>query len=220
MKNLLIAANWKSNMTKAEAKSWLEEFSLLDHPKDAEVVLFAPFTLLDMIASYIKINDLPIHLGAQDISPFDHGAFTGEINSDQLKEFGNYVLIGHSERRSNFSESNEMINKKIEKALSAGLKIVVCVSELDQVKELSSEDLIIAYEPLSAIGSGNPENPTETKSFADQIKEVKNVTIIYGGSVNSENVKNYSSLENINGVLVGSESLHAEPFSSLIKNAI
>ncbi len=220
MKKLINAANWKSNMTKFEAKGWLENFSLLDHPSESETVLFAPFTLLDMLSSYIRINDvLPVNLGAQDISPFDKGAFTGEINADQIKEFGNFVLIGHSERRSNFNESNDLINKKIEKALSAGLRVIVCVSNLEQVKALNSSEIIIAYEPLSAIGTGNAENPEDVKSFVDNIKEIKNVKVIYGGSVKAENVNQYTSLENIEGVLVGSASLDANSFSSLIKNA-
>jgi len=207
-------------MTRNEAKKWLEDFSLVSLPEGPEALLLAPFTFLDMISGYIRVNDLPIQLGAQDVSPFDPGAFTGEINADQIKEFGGYVLIGHSERRANFLESNEIINKKVEKALKVGLKVIVCISELDQVKALESEDLVIAYEPLSAIGSGNPENPQDVKDFVNKIKEIKNVSVIYGGSVKSANVNNYTSLENISGVLVGSASLEVNSFSALIKNAI
>ncbi len=220
MKNLIIAANWKSNMTKDEAKKWLEEFSLEEFPKDVQIVLLAPFTLLDMASSYIKVNSLPIQLGTQDISPFENGPYTGEINATQVKEFAEYVLIGHSERRSNFNESNEMINKKIERAQAVGLKIILCISDISQVKSLSLNNLIIAYEPLDAIGTGNPENPQDVESFVRQIKEIKNTEVIYGGSVNPENVKNYTVLNNINGTLVGSESLIAKSFVSVIRNAI
>lgn len=206
-------------MTRFEAKNWVEEFSLLDNPKDAEVLIFAPFTLLDVLSGYVKINDLPIQIGAQDISPFDSGAYTGEINAEQIKEFASFVLIGHSERRLNFSETNEIVNKKIEKALSVNLKVMVCVSELDQVKALETDNLSIAYEPLSAIGSGDPENPQDVIDFVNKIKEIKNVNIVYGGSVNSNNVNKYTSLNNINGVLVGSASLEAKSFSTLINNA-
>lgn len=220
MKNLLIAGNWKSNMVKSEARQWLEEFSEQDFPENAEIVIFAPFTLLDMISAYIKVNDLPVRLGAQDISPFEKGAYTGEINVEQIKEFGDYVLIGHSERRSNFSESDEMVNKKIEMAKAAGLNIVVCVSNLDQVNKLSSRDLVIAYEPIDAIGTGNAEDPKHTSEIASEIKNQTSASVIYGGSVNPENVKKYTGLENINGVLVGSESLHPRSFVSLIRNAV
>lgn len=220
MKNLLIAANWKSNMSKDEAKKWLEEFSLESLPEGVQVVLLAPFTLLDMISAYIRVNSLPIDLGAQDLSPFDKGAYTGELAAEQLKEFCSYVLIGHSERRSNFKEDEEIVNKKIEKAKAAGLKIIVCVSDISQVKSLVAEDLVIAYEPLGAIGTGNAEDPGDVASFVSQIKEIKNAEVIYGGSVNPENVKNYTGLENINGSLVGSESLRSGSFSQVIKNAI
>lgn len=220
MKKLIIAANWKSNMTKDEAETWLEEFSKQDFSELPEVVLLAPFTLLDMVNTYIKDKSLPISLGAQDISPFKKGAHTGEVYSGEIKEFCSYVLIGHSERRSSFNETDEMVNKKIEEAASAGLSIIVCISNISQVKNLSSENVVIAYEPLEAIGTGNAENPEDVKLFVDQIKEIKNATVIYGGSVNSEIVKNYTGLENINGVLVGSESLKVNSFSDIIRNAI
>lgn len=219
MKKLLIAANWKSNMTKFEAKKWLEDFSMYPIQEGVEVVVFAPFTLLEMISSYIKINDMPILLGAQDISPFGKGAYTGEISAEQIKEFATYVLIGHSERRSNFTESKDMINKKIEKAKEADLSMLVCVSDLDQVKSLSVSDLALAYEPIEAIGTGKPQDPNEAQSFVSQIKDILNTTVIYGGSVNSENVINYTGIDNISGVLVGSASLDAKSFVDIIKNA-
>lgn len=220
MKKLIIAANWKSNMTKDEAGSWLDEFFGQEFTEVPEIVLLAPFTLLDMASKYIKDKNLPISLGAQDISPFEKGAYTGEIYSGEIKEFCSYVLIGHSERRINFNETDEMVNKKIEEATNAGLKIIVCVSNISQVESLASDNLVIAYEPLEAIGTGNAEDPGDVKKFVDQIKQIKNSTVIYGGSVNSEIVKNYTGLENINGVLVGSESLKADSFAKLIRNAI
>jgi triosephosphate isomerase len=220
MKKLIIAANWKSNMTKEEAEIWLREFSTQDFSGLPEVILLAPFTLLDMASAYIKEKDLDIALGAQDISPFEKGAYTGEIYSGEIKEFCSYVLIGHSERRSNFNETDEIVNKKIEEAASSGLNIIVCVSNISQVRSLTTDNLVIAYEPLDAIGTGNAENPEDVESFVNQIKEIKNSVVIYGGSVNSEIVKNYTGLENINGVLIGSESLKANSFSDIIRNAI
>lgn len=220
MKKLVIAANWKSNMTRLEAKKWLEDFSMYEVPSDIKIVIFAPFTLLDMLSAYIKINDLPIFVGAQNISPFGKGAYTGEICAQQIREFATYVLIGHSERRSNFNESNEMINKKIEKAKEEGLQIMICVSDLDQVKILATNDLVIAYEPIEAIGTGKPQDPKEAELFVNQIKETSNVDVVYGGSVNGENVINYTGLDNVNGVLVGSKSLDAKSFVDILKNAI
>ena len=218
MKNLLIAANWKSNMMKFEAKDWLVEVSSLELAENLEVVIFSPFTLLDNLSGYIKVNSMPFKIGAQDISPYDNGPYTGEISAKQIKEFADYVLIGHSERRANFGETDEMINKKIEKSLGEGLSAIVCVSNLNQVRSLTSGDFTIAYEQLDAIGTGNPENPKAVLELVRQIKKIRDLPIIYGGSVSPENIKEYSSIENISGALVGGNSLNPEVFSSLIKN--
>lgn len=206
-------------MTKQEAKRWLEDFSLLSIPQDMKIVLFAPYTLLDIISGYIRVNDLPINLGAQNMSPFDSGAHTGEISASQIKEFADFVLIGHSERRLELSESESQINDKIQKANEAGLNAVVCVSSLDQINNLPSSKFIIAYEPLDAIGTGNAEEPEKVSDMILQINKINNADVLYGGSVNSQNVKNYTDLENVSGVLVGSESLSAKSFGEII-NAI
>lgn len=218
MKNLIIAGNWKSNMTKLEAKDWLEKFSLESIPEHAEVILFAPYTLLDMINGYIKVNGLNIKLGSQNISNFPKGAYTGEIYAEQIKEFAQYVLIGHSERRSNFGETDEIVNKKIEAAKNAGLETIVCVSNIEQLKNISAET-IIAYEPIEAIGTGNPDSPEDVVDMALKLKGIKNTKLLYGGSVNSDNILNYTGLENIDGALIGTDSLDADSFIKNIKNA-
>jgi len=219
MKNLTICANWKSNMTKQEAKRWLEDFSLLSIPENMKIVLFAPHTLLDIISGYIRVNDLQISLGAQNLSPFDSGPHTGEISANQIKEFADYVLIGHSERRSELFESENLINDKIQKAKEAGMSAVICVSDIRQVKELPDSNFIIAYEPLNAIGTGNAEDPEKVSDIILQINKIKNADVLYGGSVNSKNVKKYTDLENVSGVLIGSASLDAKSFGEII-NAI
>lgn len=224
MKNLLIVANWKSNMTKDEAKIWLDEFSIEEITQEVEVVLLPPFMLLDMVGSYAKINSLSIRVGAQDVSPYDKGPYTGEVAAEQIKEFCSFVLIGHSERRSNFSEDEDMINKKIEKSKRAGLKPIVCVSNIDQVNKLPNEELIIAYEPPGAISTSGPgaraEDPNIAREFVKKIKDLKQGLTIYGGSVNPEDVKKYTSIENINGVLVGAKSLDPQSFLNIIRNAV
>jgi triosephosphate isomerase len=181
-------------------------------------MVFAPFTLLDMISSYIKVNSLQIKLGSQNVSGFPKGAHTGEIYSNQIKEFANYVLIGHSERRSIFGETNEIVNEKIKAARNVGLTTIVCISSLDQLKAISS-DTIIAYEPIEAIGTGNPQLPKDVAEMAVKIKEIKDCKLIYGGSVNSDNIKSYTDLENIDGVLIGTDSLSVDTFIKNIKNA-
>ncbi len=225
MKKTIIAANWKSNKTKNEAKIWLNETALGNFPEHFEIVIFPSFTLLDYISGFVRINDTPFKIGAQDISPFDSGPYTGEISGKLIKEFADYVLIGHSERRAGFGESDEMIRKKVDMALRAGLTPIVCVSNISQLDGLESkEGLVIAYEPLGAISTSGPnaqpENPSLTSEFVQKIKEKISAEVIYGGSVEAGNVGQYISLENISGVLVGGQSLDPINFINIIKNAI
>ena len=222
MKNKLLAANWKSNKTKFEAKDWLVEISNYEVPTGLEVVIFPPFTLLDIISGYVRVNSMPFKIGAQDISPFDSGAFTGEISARQIKEFADYVLIGHSERRINFGESDEMVRKKVERAIAQELKPIVCISDLSQVANLKfDQELTIAYEPLEAIGTGKPQDPDSVEFMANQIRAKMNATrIIYGGSVNADNLRDYVNLDGIEGALVGGGSLNSSSFIDILKNAI
>ena len=219
MKNKLLAFNWKSNKTKIEAKNWLVEASSVEVPSGIQVVVFPPFTLLDVMIGYVRVNSLPFTIGAQDVSPFGSGAYTGEVSAEQIKEFSEYVLVGHSERRNNLKEDNEIISKKVDQALSQELKTIVCVSNLDELPDLKSESLIIAYEPIQAVGTGNASSADEVEKVAKKIKEVGFKNVIYGGSVNSENVKTFLDLSSIDGVLIGGESLDPKSFIGLIKNA-
>lgn len=219
MKNKIISANWKSNITKDEAKFWLNEVSALLENINFNVVLFPPFTLLDVISGYIRANDLKLSLGAQDISPYSNGPHTGEISGTLIKEFADYVLIGHSERRTELGENNELINLKISEATKNELKPIVCVSEIDQVNFLNFDRIMLAYEPISAIGTNNPMNPQEVSQKIKEFKEVANVDILYGGSVSDENISKYLEEDLVSGVLVGNNSLIPQDFINLIKNA-
>lgn len=221
MKKKLIAANWKSNKTKYEAKNWLEEVSLQDIPEQLEIVIFPPFHLLDIICGYIRVNSMPFKLGAQDVSPFGQGAYTGEVSAEQIKEFADYVLIGHSERRINFNESDEMVTEKTKRAIEKDLTPIVCVSKIEQVSTLTFDPgIILAFEPLGSIGSGNPEDPVIVSKFITGAKDKFQTEVIYGGSVTGQNVKNYLNLGNASGVLVGTDSLNPGSFIEIIKNVI
>lgn len=220
MKKTLIVANWKSNKTKSEARNWILEVSRQKFPDSFEVIIFPPFTLLDFLDAFIKANNLPFKLGAQDLSPFESGAYTGEISALQIKEFADYVLIGHSERRTNFSESLELVRKKTERAIAQGLIPIICISDIKQTEGLDQNEIIFAYEPLGSIGTGNPEGPSSVDKIGERIKGGSDRKVIYGGSVDFSNIKNYTSQENISGVLVGLQSLEAESFIKLINNVI
>lgn len=222
MKKTLIAANWKSNKTKTEAKNWLEEIFTQTIPEHLEVVIFCPFTLLDTISGYIRVNSLPFKLGAQDISPFDCGAYTGEVSGAQIKEFADYVLIGHSERRSNFSESDKLLEQKVNRALEAGLEPIFFVQNSETVIPPGIKTIV--YEPpgsISTVSGGTPDSPENVSSNIEKINAGRSFeSILYGGSVNSNNVKSYLNLKNISGVVVGAQSLDPKSFIEVIKNAI
>lgn len=226
MKKLFIVANWKSNKTVSEAKNWFRELSTFNFQPltDREVIICPPFTLLSAISAEIKKNNLPFKLGAQDISQFESGAYSGEINGDQIKEFADYVIVGHSERRKYFKEDEKIILKKLEMAQKYNLVPILCISDIVQLNPLSfilnHQSAIVAYEPLFAIGSGKADNPENSEQVAHVIKDkVSEVPILYGGSITSNNVNNFTRKPNINGVLIGGASLSGLEFAKIIENA-
>lgn len=221
MKKRFIVANWKSNKTLAEANDWLHHISASPFPitDEREVILCPPFTLLSMIKNALDEKKLILKLGAQDISPFTQGAYTGEVNALQIKEFAAYVIIGHSERREHFSETDEQLAKKVDQALSAGLQPIFCIQSAQTA--IPDSVTIVAYEPVEAIGSGHPDTPADAETVSQIVK--KNHTnvqvVLYGGSVTAENVNSFTQSDAIDGVLVGGASLDAEQLSKIIGNA-
>ncbi len=233
MKKLFLVANWKSNKTSLEAKEWLTQVqrSKFKDPADAkamagrqsskekEVIICPPFTLLSTMKSFIDDKKLPVKLGGQNVSPFDAGAYTGEINAKQIKEFADYVIIGHSERRNNFGETDDILIKKVKKAMGVGLTPIFCIQ--NETTPVPEEVTLVAYEPPTAIGTGNPDTPENAGRVAKIVKE-KNphiAYILYGGSVTQDNIRSFVEMEHINGVLVGGASLDPLKFTALIKNA-
>jgi len=238
MKNL-IAANWKMNPnSQKEAK---EIFSALGGPAsgwdDIDVVVCPPCVYLPIIK---EIKTKNIALGAQNIYFEDKGAFTGEISVAMLKDLGvEYVIIGHSERRKYFGETDEAVNKKIKKALEAGLKIIFCIGETAEERDAGKKNEVlerqikqglagienltninVAYEPVWAIGTGNNCGVEETKESVEFIRKTSGVErILYGGSVKSENSGAYIKDAGANGLLVGGASLNAEEFIKIVKSA-
>ncbi len=221
MNKLFIVANLKSNQNEIEAKNWLEEFKKIkdlgQFLDEKEVIICPSFTLLSLFSRFFKENNLPIKVGAQDVSPFSEGAYTGEVNASQVKEFGDYVIIGHSERRSNFKESDDMLLNKVKTSLEQALIPIYCVQDKDiLVPEGVS---ILAYEPTFAIGSGNPDTPENADDVARFIKTKGNYQVLYGGSVTPKNVKSFTDKENLSGVLVGGATLDPNEFIKIIQNA-
>lgn len=208
-------------MTADEANEWLERFKINDSGfknNEKEIVLCPPFTLLSTLKSYIMNHKSNIKLGAQDVSPFPKGAYTGEVSAAQLSELVKYVIIGHSERRKYFHEDDQMLSNKVEMALDAGLTPIFCVQNADSI--IPKGVAIVAYEPVFAIGTGEPDSPENADHIARKIKDTAKVTaVLYGGSVTGKNVHTFTEKEHIDGVLVGSASLDPLSFSHIVTNS-
>ena len=250
MRKKVIAGNWKMNNDISESQNLVSGIlSGLGNDTKCDVIVCPPFTSLSEVNTLIK--NTQVKLGAQNMHYEESGAFTGEISNSMLKSVGcEYVIIGHSERRTIFGENDEMINKKIKKALESGLKVIFCIGEtLEQREEgitnelvkkqivnglvnVASQDLsniIIAYEPIWAIGTGktaSPEQAQEVHSFIRGLIEqfyskesAENIVIQYGGSVKPENAASLLIQPDIDGALVGGACLKADSFLSIIASA-
>lgn len=222
MKKLYIVANWKANKTVSEATEWFQKVisykSQVISSENKEIIVCPPFTLLPLMRDFIKQHGLQIHLGAQDVSPFGTGAYTGEVAAEQLKDLAHYVIIGHSERRKNFHDDDEVIAKKVAMTNEAGLTPLLCVQGKETPVPQGVQ--IVAYEPVFAIGTGNPDTPENADTVAKEIKENHNVeSVLYGGSVTAENVAGFTHQEHIDGVLVGGASLDTSEFINIVQNA-
>ncbi len=219
---LYFVANWKSHMHIADAVQWLdyiagEKNKIIDEQKT--IIVCPPFTILQALQYKIDTFGSIIDVGAQDVSPFGEGAYTGEISAAQLSKFCTYVLVGHSERRKNFFESDEVIADKIKQSLAAKLTPILCVQ--DEQTPIPSGITMVAYEPVFAIGSGKPDTPENADKVCKKIREMNAdvVSVLYGGSVSPENVHSFTEKESIDGVLVGSGSLDPASFINIIQNA-
>ncbi|MDD2203658.1 MAG: triose-phosphate isomerase [Bacilli bacterium] len=233
----IIALNLKMNLNYEEALNYVETLSNEKLDKHGIVVL-PSYIYLDMF------RKLEYNLGAQNVYFEDKGAYTGEISPSQLKTLGiSYALIGHSERRIHFNEDNELINKKIKGSLRNNLNIILCVGETEEEKDLNKtffvleqqliadlnnienlNNIIIAYEPVWAIGSGKVPKNEEIEESIKFIKSVVNrkyniePKVLYGGSVNKENINTILKINNVDGVLVGSASVDPKYLISMIKS--
>ena len=206
-------------MTSFEASGWLQKFMNYDLGfMNKEIIICPSFTLLPNLKSYILDHKSAAKVGGQNISPFDEGAYTGEVNGREIKEFADYVIVGHSERRMNFSEDFGMLEKKVALAKKYNLTPIFCVQGKETQVPEGIE--IIAYEPIDAIGTGHPDTPKNADDVASFFKiNQKGKYVLYGGSVTSNNVQGFTQMANLDGVLVGKGSLDPLEFLQIIKNA-
>lgn len=250
MRRKVVAGNWKMNK---DLSGTIELVSAIKNElskseTSTEVIVCPPFTSLESASTVLKGSS--IKLGAQNMHYEDNGAFTGEISAEMLKSVGcQYVILGHSERRTLFGESDEMINKKIKKAVSAGLKPIFCVGEtleeresgstekvvetqiregLSGLNETELSELIIAYEPVWAIGTGKTATPQQAQDVHRFIRNLisemfsnnfaENLVIQYGGSVKPDNAAELFSQTDIDGGLIGGASLKADAFLAIVNS--
>lgn len=218
MRHPFIVANWKSNKTTSEIERWFELVVSAMPTPHAEVILCPSFPLLPMSQMLIEKYHLTWKLGAQDVSSFTEGKHTGEVNAKQLKNFVDYVLIGHSERRRELKETDEMLFEKVKRVQEVGLTPIFFVQDKDT--PIPDTIKIVAYEPIFAIGTGNPDTPEHAESIAKYLKKSKNIqTVLYGGSVDHKNVSLFLSEGLIDGVVPGTASLDPKEFVQLTNNA-
>jgi triosephosphate isomerase (TIM) len=224
MKNIFIAGNWKSNKTIIEAKEWANQFTVHSSQSmvklgGSQVIVLAPFTVLSPMSEELKNQNIHFVLGAQDISKFDEGAYTGEVTGKMIKEVADWVIIGHSERRKYFGETDADLAAKVEKAHAAGLKVIFCVP--DDTTPIPAGVEVIGYEPVWAIGTGKTDSPENANAVVTSIKQKTGApVVIYGGSVTADNVASFIATASIDGVLPGGASLDPEKFIHLIHAAL
>jgi triosephosphate isomerase len=249
VRNTLIAGNWKMNKDLIESVQLVQELkSQLPHLSDnVVVVLCPPFVSLATVSELLKGS--AFKLGAQNMSQHDDGAYTGEISWKMLKSAGcSYVILGHSERRQYYHETDALINEKVKKALGAGLAPIVCVGETLKEREdgitsqvitsqvrgvlngLTSNDMknvVIAYEPVWAIGTGRNATPEQAEEVHTLIRSLlrdgfdqtvpEGVLVLYGGSVKPDNAADLLTQDDIDGALVGGACLKADSFLSIVR---
>ncbi len=245
MRKVIIAGNWKMNKTVSESVEFIEKLKKEELDKEVECVVCAPFISLERLS--VASKNTAIKLGAQNVSRYDNGAYTGEISTSMLKDLNmEYVILGHSERRQYFLETNEVINQKVQKVLSSKMTPILCVGETleeresgkmndviaTQIKEglanLSFEQakgVVVAYEPIWAIGTGKTATSDQANEMAMFIRKqlrklfqdvAEDISILYGGSVKPNNIKEIMVQSDIDGALVGGAALKVDSFAELV----
>ncbi len=248
MRRKVIAGNWKMNMLPDATIKFIEELTPLVKDKQSEIIICVPYT--DLFYALMSAQNTNIKIGAQNMHWEESGAYTGEVSGQMLKAIGvEYVIIGHSERRQYFNETDESVNKKIKAAFENKLKPILCVGESLEQREAKKQDevvtnqikadldgltseqvsnLIIAYEPIWAIGTGKTATTEDANNMAKTIRNkisdlygqniADKIIIQYGGSVKSSNSKELFETSDVDGALIGGASLKVDEFDKIIES--
>ncbi|CAO3637371.1 unnamed protein product [Cunninghamella blakesleeana] len=247
VRTFFIGGNWKMNGSVAQVKSLVEGLNGINIPSQTEVVVAPPAIYVDRVRAGLKKE---IGVAAQNSYVKPSGAYTGEISPEQLKDLGiEWVILGHSERREYFKESDEFVGEKTAHALQAGVKVIACIGETLQERESGKTtevvtrqlkgiadkindwtNVVVAYEPVWAIGTGKVATPEQAEEVHDNLRkwlagnvsqQVADATrIIYGGSVNDKNAADLATKPNIDGFLVGGASLKVDAFNTIVQSRL
>lgn len=240
----IVAANWKMNFTIDESLNLIDEIIKRSPSVEAEIIFFPNYISLQSVKQ--KLVDTAYMVGSQNVHHDESGAFTGEVSASMLSILDlDYVIIGHSERRQYFNEGDDQVNQKIKRALDVNIKPVVCIGEtiderrsgkttevlnrqlnkaFEEIDVLSANKIIVAYEPVWAIGTGVSADENQVLEAHALIKQTlvsifsENIPILYGGSVNASNAFELINLNNVDGFLIGGASLKSESFCQIIEN--
>lgn len=215
-----VIANWKSNKTISEALAWVDTVGPnLPKREKLKVVVCPNFTDIEEVKKAILVGNYPLQVGAQDLSPFEDGPYTGEESARILKELVDLVILGHSERRENFGETDEMVVEKVKRAGEHQIIPLVCVQ--NENTPIPEGVKLLAYEPVFAIGSGNPDTPDNASEVAKELRKKygEGVEVLYGGSISADNAKAYLQKGNLDGLLIGTASLDPEEFLKIVEIA-
>jgi triosephosphate isomerase (TIM) len=252
MRTPLMAGNWKMHLNHLEAIALVQGLAFSLTPKDldaVECVVLPPFVDLRSVQTLVDADRLAIRYGAQDLSPHDSGAHTGDVSGSMLAKLGcSYVVVGHSERRAHHGETDEVVNAKVHAALRHGLAPILCVGEGEAVRELNGQvdhtvdqvcaalagvsaeqavQVVVAYEPVWAIGTGKVATPQDAQEVCGEVRltlerlysrELADAArVLYGGSVKAANVASLMEQPDVDGALVGGASLDAQEFARLCR---
>lgn len=219
-KTIWIIANWKSNKNIAEAMQWIDSVGpQIPKRENLKVVVCPTFVCLEEVKKAILVGGYPLIVGSQDLSAFDDGAYTGEETARILRDLVDISILGHSERRQNFGETDSMVKDKVEQAKEYKIEPLVCCQ--DENTPVPEGVKLVAYEPVFAIGTGIPDTPQNANSVAAVLKDKHmGVAVLYGGSVTSENAGAFLKQVNISGLLIGKASLIADEFIKIVETVV
>lgn len=223
-----LLANWKSNKTLSEAESWLETFCQIHQSNPQLQIIIAP-PIHYLVPMWHKVHEVHANLAlaVQDISPFPLGSYTGEVAAEMVKDFAEYAILGHSERRRYFHETNQEIANKVSEAVAVGIKPIVCVDlpharqQIAAINEEDLKDVIIGYGPVEAAGINIPQSFDKVSDGIGKIQILApDCPILYGGSINKANAGDYMNFDGISGLMVGNTSLAPGEFADIGRNIV